>query len=178
MDEMTLAVRRAAYMAKMQLMVEEHGMAVQAVFPNEGAEGEDRYPFAYTVGLARAGHPEFIVFGLPHEVAHEILNDIGFRVLRDEHTFRPGDTVHQLVRDFPVRLIAVTDSWKLLTISNHLYGNPDGCLPALELVFPDPDGRWPWEEGSTVASLPLLGPVAEQGREITLEQIEGPDAQD
>lgn len=184
MDEMTLAVRRAAYMAKMQLMVEEHGMAVQAVFPNEGAEGGDRYAFAYTVGLAKAGQPEFIMFGLPHETAHALLNDIGFRALRGEHTFRHGDIVHQLVRDYPVQLIAVRDSWQHLTISNHLFGNPDGALPALQIVFPDEQGRFPWEPGCTMEDYPVLGDlVAARGeeqpfREITLEQIEGPDAQD
>jgi len=45
-------------------------------------------------------------------------------------------------------------------------------LPALQVLYPDAAGLWPWQEGSSVADEPLLGPVpaAEIGRTATGEQ--------
>ena len=44
-----------------------------------------------------------------------------------------------------------------------------GPLPALQVLYPDAAGLWPWQLGSTVADEPLLGPVpaAESGRTAT-----------
>lgn len=152
------------HLLEMDRLAEEHGVAIQAV----GA-GEDEPAFAYTVGLARVEHPELIIFGLSMTVAHGLLNDVGLRIARGYLTLSAGDTVHQWVRDYPVRLISVRDSWEHLTVANRLYGTPDRCLPALQAIFPDAAHRWPWEFGSRVAGTPLLGPVPEDWREVTLE---------
>lgn len=157
-----------AYDEKILALIAEHGIAVQGV----GA-GDGEPQFGYTVGLARLHQPEFLLFGLPMRLTQTLLNDIGLRVYRGEMAFSAGDTVHHLVADFPVRLLAVTDSSTHLTMPNHLYGHPGAPIPALQIVYPDADRRWPWEPGARNAGMPLLGPVPDDpGREITLPDLD------
>lgn len=174
MDPEEFKARQAAYMVHMADLVLEHGLAIQGVFPAEGAE--DPEPgFVYTVGLAAHDKPELIAFGLPMEVGKAILNDLGFRIIAGEIEVEAGDVIHQLVEGYEVRVVQVRDSWQHLTISNKLFGNPDGALPALQLVFPDMNGVFPWEPGCTIAWQPVLGewiaPWGPHGaRELTLTE--------
>lgn len=166
MSEAEFARRRKAYMQDMLEVVAKHGMAVQGVF------GDDSFPmdFAYTVGLAPHGHPEFICFGVDPQVAQPMLNDIGLEhVIRRGERFQAGDLISGLVQDFDVFLVQVTDSREHLTMSNSFYGDPDGPpLPALQIVFPDEKGLFPWEPETEIAWEPVLGPVTEAGRRIAL----------
>ena len=81
-------------------------------------------------------------------------------VLNGLMTFTHGDIVDRLVQGFPVRLVEVIDTREYLKISNRIYAaGPDSMIAALQITFPDPRGRWPWERRSKVAAFPLLGPV-------------------
>ena len=45
-------------------------------------------------------------------------------------------------------------------MSNLIYATgPDSLVSALQIIFPDERGRWPWERRSRVSAFPLLGPV-------------------
>ena len=53
--------------------IEEHGWHCSNVFDPEGINKD----FAYSIGFEETfNHPEIMVFGLDHEVAHQILWDI------------------------------------------------------------------------------------------------------
>lgn len=159
-------MKRDEYLVQMQATVDEYGLAIQGV----GA-GDGEPMFAYTVGLARFRQPELIIFGLPMRVAQGLLNDAGLRIVAGTLNLAAGDTVHRLVADYPVRVLTVADSDEHLTVANALYGDDDDPLPALQLVFPDAEGRFPWEPGNQVSGTPLLGPIPlGTGREITLEE--------
>jgi hypothetical protein len=157
------------YDAKVLGVIAEHGLFLQGVFGTKDDPGPN---FIYTVGLAKHGKPELIEYCLPWEVGHSIMNEIGFRILRGEIELHPGDTIHQLVETFPVKVVAVRDSWQQLTMANHLFGSPDGVLPALQLVFPDMNGVFPWEPGCTFDGQPLLGEYVDSGTEIILTEEE------
>jgi hypothetical protein len=65
------------------------------------------------------------------------------------------------------------DSADYLLAANSMFAIPgQGPLPALQVLYPDAAGLWPWQEGSTVADEPVLGPVptAETGNTDTGEQ--------
>lgn len=159
--------RLELFLAQMIARIERFGVALQGVF--SGEDDPDPEPsFMYTVGLAAQGLPELIEFALPMEVAHSIMNDIAFRMLNGEVALTAGDTVHNMVANYPVKVLPVRDSWERLTFSNRLFGSPDGALPALQLVFPDMQGRFPWEKGSQVAWTPLLGDVPTTWQDVTL----------
>src|SRR5262245_12216677 len=66
--------------------VEEHGWHVILVSPGEEGPG-----FAFTIGLFHNyRHPEVILFGLPQQVAHPVLNLIGAAV-KSGTRFQAGD---------------------------------------------------------------------------------------
>lgn len=119
--------------------IEEFGWAVQTVgacCSVPGCKGGDagEPEFGYTVGLTRYdGHPELIITGLA-----------------------------QMETGHPLNLLVAVDpraSIEYLRHANELYrcpGRPP--LPALQVVWPDCWGRYPWDAGCHVADLqPLLG---------------------
>lgn len=146
-------------------LINTHGVAIQGVGGDEGSPS-----FAYTVGLAAHEHAEFIIMGLPMGVAQALLNDLSSHVFTGQK-FEAGDVIHELVRGFPVRLVSVADSRELMTMSNRIYGDGENPLDALQVAFPDAEGVWPWEPGSRVANVPLLGPAPadESGRNVRLK---------
>lgn len=137
--------------------IREYGTHVTGV----GA-GDGEPTFAYTTGLsAHDGHPEFVIYGLDMRIAQKLLNDLSATVLDGTERYGHGDWVDRLVANgIAVRLITVTDSSTDLTVANALF-REDGAppVPALQVVFPDKGGLWPWQAGSSVAALPVKGPV-------------------
>lgn len=92
-------------------------------------------PMAYTVGLSGRGRPELVVTGKSPPDAHDLLQ----AVLAGEEEPRPGRRCDLLVGPalwlFPV--IRAT----ALRVAAALYPG----LEALQVVWADSLGRWPWE---------------------------------
>lgn len=156
MPDDELRSKISAYQAKARELIAEHGVFLQGVFPNPGEVGPT---FVYTVGLHEAGHPEIIEFGLPYKVAGPILNDLAAQI-RAGKVFWPYLEYLEVVADYPVIFIPVDDSSEHLTLANAFYGRPGaGPIPALQMVFPDMAGRFPWEEDYDLdpRTQPLLG---------------------
>lgn len=148
----TMDERMDAYERTARQMIDEHGWMLQGVFPTQAEPGPD---FVYTVGLTKWNwHPEIIVFGLPHRVGGNLLNQLGAQV-RDGRRYAAGEVLDDLLVDYPAHLVAVADTAEHFGMARRLYG-PD--ITALQLVWPDQDGRFPWEQGFALADLePLLG---------------------
>ena len=145
-----------AHLARTEQIIEERGWAQQHVL---GGAGEPA--FTYTVGLHRAGLPELIVFGPPDDVAAPMLDSVAWQ-LRQGRAYVDGDVVDGRKGDQPVRVMEVLDSRTHLLHANALSPSPLP-VPALQLIYPDRDGRWPWQPGSRIASVPLLGIVPDLG---------------
>jgi len=139
-----------AYMERVQTIVAEHGWMIQAVGGSETEPG-----FCYTVGLSDYDHPEFIMFGLPFETAAHLLNDLGERV-RGAVKFSDGVIVDDLLQNYPVYLMAVIDPTEHLSVARKYAG---GTVPALQVVWPDAEGRFPWDPGypTEYKVMPVLG---------------------
>ena len=103
-----------------------------------------------------------MIVGLRTNVAVSLLNDIAARV-RAGQRFKHGQVLHDLVNDFPVVLIEVSEPVGRLSVANALYGT-FGPVAGLQIVFPDAGSRWPWQDGSTLADQPVLGPVPNELR--------------
>jgi hypothetical protein len=122
--------------------VRRNGWAVQAVC-GEGTEP----PFAYTVGLFGLGHPELLIYGMSPESAAGVLNELGERV-RQQRRVVPGELL--TFERWPHRLHAfpVPNAAEVLFAANRFYGRPaDDPVPALQLVWDDRSGHFPWEPG-------------------------------
>jgi hypothetical protein len=149
-------------------IIDRCGVMVQWV----GA-GADTPAFAYTVGLAKLDHPELIIFGLSPQTAQGVLNSMGLAVVAKTRRWGPGRSDEVFSGVVPAMLVEVRDSADYLFAANSMFAIPgQGPLPALQVLYPDAAGLWPWQEGSTFADEPVLGPVpaAETGSTATGEQ--------
>jgi len=137
-------------LAKIESKVREHGIVViitekeikpTPITASFRANLVKVVNMAYTVGLADAGLPELITFGLPGETATGILND---------------SSVHLKENRLPLN-VKVNGLANLPLIFKHVHAHiaadyirlanqhAGKHVPALQLVWSDPQGRFPWE---------------------------------
>lgn len=101
--------------------------------------------WCYTIGLELTfGHRELVVFGLPLDVGHAVLNVAG-EAIRDGRTFKAGASTDALLEGLDCELRPTHPSWRPL-----LFGqlSNDGPTPEVVQIFwPDEQGRFPWDDG-------------------------------
>jgi hypothetical protein len=107
-------------------------------------EADEEAAFAYTLGLTRFhGHPEILIAGLPGTMAGYVLNDLG-REVGLGHRFEHGQLAHS-DDGRTLQFVQIEDP-SLLTEAQALYSTRQtGLIPALQVVYTDEDGRWPWD---------------------------------
>jgi uncharacterized protein DUF4262 len=114
----------------------EHGWATQYV-------EDDRTPYAYTIGLHEFGLPELLVTGVSPQRAARVLNTTARIALRDDDAPMPGDRI-QLPAGPLIEVVSVDHPGAHMNMAVAIYG-PD--VRALQLVWADGHGRWPWAAG-------------------------------
>lgn len=147
-----LPARLRQYLLRVNDNIDRYGWHVQHV------PGDPTLPsLSYTVGLAKWGHPEIVVLGLQMTVAQSLLNTLGDRV-RAGSRLEAGQRLGDVVPSYVCALVAVADT-RLLTVANAIYRGDGPPVAALQLVWPDPSGRFPWQPGCTTRpdAQPLLG---------------------
>jgi hypothetical protein len=99
--------------------------------------------FLYTTGLAGRGHPELVIAGLPPDTAHGLVAS-AYDVILAGTALGPGEVYEGIIVGFPVRFADVDqDSCRHpLSVTTRFYGRQ---VPALQLLWPDPQGRFPGE---------------------------------
>ena len=125
-------------------IIEQHGWHVMHV-----GSDEDGPSFTYSTGIfGLTGRPELIVFGLPMEVGHFVVNEYGNR-LRAGEALAPGDFYDGFLEGHPITLIPVDDGDCIkqhATWTDWFYDRQPFLL--LQLVFPDSEsGAFPWQPG-------------------------------
>jgi hypothetical protein len=128
--------------------IRANGWAVTAVSEECECNSPECEPpdcsFAYTSGLGLHSLPELAIYGLDARTSAHVLNELGHLLHRYEWT----DIVDQSVEvplesiDVPVRLIELIDKDDLV-FTNELFPNS----PALQVVWPDEYGQYPWTAG-------------------------------
>lgn len=127
----------------------------------QGVEGDRLHPpWAYTVGLTAFGTTELVVTGMKHSRAAELLNGLAEHVRRtpNDAPLQPGDRFTPGYADAPrVEVVALEHPDAHLHTAAWLYGT---AFRALQLVWADDRGRWPWEVGfrGRRGGQPVLGP--------------------
>lgn len=139
------------YLLKLNNIIDEFGIAVQGVGVMPTEDDPDTIPFAYTVGRTRKGFPELLIHGLPMQTAQILLNDLHKR----EIEFKHEEILDDLLRDYPVMIVDVTKKHEC-NMAINIYGD---LVTVQQVVFPDAENRWPWDEDSKVSVFPVLGEV-------------------
>jgi hypothetical protein len=110
-----------------------------------GVSNGDAPAFAFSIGLFRTfDHPEIAMFGLAPDVLEEALRRVGARV-RAGARLEDGDVVDSLVEGRPVafRRIVPRHYPAYLGYAVWYHGGPR--FPALQAIWGDAEGRFPWE---------------------------------
>ncbi|GLY33609.1 DUF4262 domain-containing protein [Kineosporia sp. NBRC 101731] len=129
-----------AILEKSRSDIELHGWGYVHV------EGDGGSPcLTYTVGMTRFhGHPELVVTGLDARQATTLLDDLadqircGLRLIAGDRLVEHCCDVHRL------QLVGVDDPRRLVQ-AQEIYASAAGLVPALQVVYTDDQGHWPWE---------------------------------
>jgi hypothetical protein len=98
-------------------------------------------PFAYTTGLWGAyRHPELLITALPARYAQLILNDAGALIAAGRRL--AGGTTQPHLANAPLLVRDLDPAQRRFAqgVTRAVYGAP---VPARQLVWPDPAGRYP-----------------------------------
>ena len=144
------SLTQADVYATLAKQIESSGWIIQGV-----AGDRLHAPFAYTVGLTDFGLPELVVTGLRHRLACALLDEVAEHSLHGEPP-RPGDRV-QLDAGPLLEVVALAHPDAHLFTAVALRGPQ---ITALQLVWADDRGHWPWERGHRGGrgGQPVLGP--------------------
>lgn len=134
-----------SYGVKVREIIDRVGWMVQGVF------GEGEPPFAYTVGLTEKQMPELYIFGLPPEVAARTLNDAAQQMLDRGEPFVDDEVVEKVLT---IPLVArAASSLEDVGVARRFYGHD---IDLVQLVWPDPEGRYPWDDGCSTVGHKLI----------------------
>jgi hypothetical protein len=126
---------QADYFDHLRDEIAAHGWVVQYV-------DHDRMPFAYTIGLHNRGLPELIVSGLAAPRAQWLLNTFAKRMRAGRRPV-PGNQVW-LPAGTRVEFVDVARPNVHLVMAVGIEGP---AISAIQLVWADGRGRWPWAPG-------------------------------
>jgi len=138
------------YLEHMRGLMVQHGWAVQEV------EGDRIHPpYAYTLGLTECGLPELVITGLTLPRASRLLNRFAEHMVHAEPP-AAGERI-PLVGGPLVEIVELPHPDAHLNTAVALFGRE---LRALQLVWADDRGRWPWDREFRCrrGGQPVLGP--------------------
>lgn len=119
--------------------IEQHGWGYVHV------DGGGAVRFTYTVGLTRFhGHPELVVTGLEAGPATELLGELSGRVQCGLRLCEGDLMSEQCCEVHRLQLVGVEDPRRLAQ-AQEIYASSAGLVPALQVVYTDDRGHWPWD---------------------------------
>jgi len=112
--------------------------------------GDETFPeYCFSVGLYYTfGHPEILVMGLPLSTGHQFIN-LAAGHIASGRAFQPRERTDELAEGFACSFIPVlVDHYEqYLGYAIWFYRKLKQPFPALQLVWPDKQGRLPWDVG-------------------------------
>lgn len=129
--------------------VEGHGWHVIKVPELEHSPG-----WAFSIGLHHSfGHPEIVVFGLPDEMAHQMINSLG-EDIREGTTFAPDSVVTGVLEGYSCAIKTVDPVWysPFLGYATWFYQGMD--FPFVQCLWPDREGHFPNEPAFDAELIP------------------------
>lgn len=141
----------ADYFELIQGVIDTHGWFVQGV-----EKGRWRPGYAYTVGLTVLGHRELLVTGLSDRVGAQLLNGVAHQLACHDAPALVAGERNPWPGGPAIEVVEVAEPTVHLVMAAGMYG-PD--IRAVQLVYADDRGQWPWAVGFR-GNQPVLGPRA------------------
>lgn len=134
--------------------IEEFGCAIISV----GSDCEDDFSWTYSLGIYDTCHqPELITVGLPRDVAMFCINEAARRMRAGADLTKQRQK--ELIGNVDCELRPVAPKWiaRLMNFAN--WYNNSAEYPVLQVIYPDLQNRFQWEEGFSPRFIqPLLQP--------------------
>lgn len=121
--------------------IERHG------WHNVGIAADALGPaYVFSVGMFQTlQHPEICIFGLNDtNMMSRIVNEVG-ELIRRGQTFSDGSTSDELLEGFPCVFRSITPDLYPEYFGYARWYYEGNAFPMLQCVWPDLDGRFPWE---------------------------------
>lgn len=121
--------------------------------------------FAFSLGhFHKQNHPEIIIIGLPAETAHQLLNIAVVKIVGAKEKVEPYKKYKDFTEGLSVAFVPVDLEYygEYLGYANWYYGSMPKPYPAMQMVWPDREGIYPWESGYDKRFLqiqPILGSI-------------------
>ena len=144
--------------------IAQHGWSGQIIPPDDQGPG-----FEYTAGLmARFNHPEVVVCGLPDNISHDLLWNV-YRQIEQGTRYQHASRTPDLLEGYECHFLQVTPPHITevfgYALWHHRHARVQRPFEALQLVWPDRHGRYPFDPDAAETDWsiqPLLG----EGRQI------------
>lgn len=121
--------------------IAEYGCSITSVFDPEEREP----PFSYSIGIARTtSAPEVIVVGLKPELSHWLVNEYNRRAKAGQ-ALVPGVLYLGFLEGFAVRFGPVARAHRKTYMRSACWLHEGSDFEALQLIWPDTAGIWPWD---------------------------------
>lgn len=124
------------YLQAVSQNIEEYGLHLVGVFSTD----EPGPNFTYTIGLLESTGFELLVYGLPHEIAAVVLNQIGEHVRACESLSL--DTPDHRFTNLPVKFVKCGPRAQEVNGMARRYHGADH-VPMVQIVLCDRDGLFP-----------------------------------
>jgi hypothetical protein len=112
-------------------------------------EEDDNPSFSYSIGIQKiSNHPEIIITGLKFEIAHSIINEYNNKVKSGEN-FITDKFYNDFLENFDVTFKPVNKKYfkEYFGWARWLYDGNN--FKALQLIYPNVNGIWPWDENAS-----------------------------
>ena len=131
------------YINKLVSDIEKYGFGVIMV------PQTDYLPsFAYTVGLWKSyKRPELITLGMPIDILHTILNTVAFEGVKKGKSIEMGKNYRGVLEKHPVQFLTVDKRNIPDYFGQAINYYQTADFPALQLIWPDDKGVFPYETG-------------------------------
>ena len=141
---------------------QQHGWGVIKVPEDDEGPG-----FAFSVGVFHTfNHPEVLMIGQKLEAMHQIINHVGERV-RGGERFLAGQAYPDVLEGYECHVLEIAQSHFRDYLGTAIWFYERTEFPAVQLVWPDRLGRFPWDQDAHpdfLEAQPLLGPIPEVGK--------------
>ncbi|MFI7208458.1 DUF4262 domain-containing protein [Micromonospora aurantiaca (nom. illeg.)] len=132
------------FMRRQGEMIDRVGWSVTLVHPS--GDDDTGSPYAYTVGLTAHGYPELLIAGLDPAISQQLLNDLAARVYDRAERFSHGQRIGDLIAGYDAAIIDGEPTEQMCPgAAIARYGQEQ--VRVQQIVWPDPDGRFPWDDG-------------------------------
>jgi len=143
LENFTLPEPEDDYDRKLLSDLETHGWSAIAIDPDD--EGP---PYVFTVGFYYSyGHPEVVIMGMEHQVAHQFLQVMALEI-QEGKRYEDGHADTELASlPMAFRSVALEHYRGYLGYCLWFYQNLPDPFPTVQLVWPDRAGKFPWDDG-------------------------------